>query len=70
LIRLLTCKLSVYKKDEESFSIWKDKIGLPNEKIQCKGDHDNFWSMGDEGPCGPCTEIFWDTHQGKNEDER
>ena len=52
--------VTVYKDDEESASIWADKIGFPRDKIIYCGEKDNFWSMGDTGPCGPCTEIFYD----------
>ncbi|KAF2073516.1 hypothetical protein CYY_005166 [Polysphondylium violaceum] len=53
--------ISVLEGDEESADIWRKEIGLPNEKIMYLGKEDNFWSMGDgPGPCGPCSEIFWD----------
>lgn len=59
--------VTVYAEDDEAFSIWKDKVGVPEEKIIRIGDNkgsryasDNFWQMGDTGPCGPCTEIFYD----------
>lgn len=52
--------VSVYKDDEESFEIWNKKIGIPAEKIYRLGEKDNFWQMGDIGPCGPCTEIHID----------
>ncbi len=59
--------VTVYKDDEESYRIWRDEIGLAATTIIRIGDHegmhhhsDNFWSMGDTGPCGPCTEIFYD----------
>ena len=50
---------TVYKEDNESYEIWKDVIGVPEERIQ-KGDKDNFWHMNIPGPCGPCSEIFID----------
>ena len=50
---------TVYKDDIESFNIWKDVIGVPEDRIQ-KGDKDNFWHMNIPGPCGPCSEIFID----------
>ncbi|MFN3234578.1 MAG: alanine--tRNA ligase [Gammaproteobacteria bacterium] len=51
--------VSVYKDDHESADIWKEVIGFPADRISyC--DEDNFWMMGDTGPCGPCTEIFYD----------
>lgn len=52
--------VTVHYSDKESENIWIYKIGIPKERvIQC-GDNDNFWSMGETGPCGPCTEIFYD----------
>jgi len=51
---------SVYQKDEEAYQIWHQEIGLPIEKIVRLGEKDNFWSMGDTGPCGPCSEILID----------
>mgnify|MGYP000400669861 CR=1 FL=1 len=60
--------VTTYETDEEAYNFWKDNIGVPEEKIirigdkspSKKFDSDNFWSMGDTGPCGPCTEIFYD----------
>lgn len=59
--------VTVYADDDEAFDIWHKEVGLPTEKIVRIGDNkgakyasDNFWSMGDTGPCGPCTEIFYD----------
>jgi len=51
--------VSVYKDDDEAARIWQEQEGVPLERIY-RFDEDNFWSMGDTGPCGPCTEIFWD----------
>ncbi|MRR33778.1 alanine--tRNA ligase [bacterium] len=51
--------VSVYKDDDEAARIWHEQEGVPLERIY-RFDEDNFWSMGDTGPCGPCTEIFWD----------
>ncbi len=47
--------VSVYKDDDEAFNIWRDQIGVPEEKIFRLGEKDNFWAMGDTGPCGPWT---------------
>lgn len=52
--------VTVYHDDIESEKIWENDIGVPKEKIIRCGEKDNFWSMGDVGPCGPCTEIFYD----------
>lgn len=52
--------VSIYKDDDESFEIWHKKMGVPAEKIYRLGEKDNFWQMGDIGPCGPCTEIHID----------
>ena len=51
---------SVYKLDDEAYDIWHKVIGLPPERIVRLGEADNFWQMGDTGPCGPCTEIYID----------
>ncbi|WP_297697003.1 alanine--tRNA ligase [Phenylobacterium sp.] len=52
--------VTVYADDDEAHRLWKKIAGLPDEKIIRIGTSDNFWSMGDTGPCGPCSEIFWD----------
>ncbi len=59
--------VTVYASDDEAFGIWQNEIGVPAERIIRIGDNkgapyasDNFWAMGDTGPCGPCTEIFYD----------
>tara|TARA_Y100000590_G_scaffold8446_2_gene10602 strand:- start:1282 stop:3954 length:2673 start_codon:yes stop_codon:yes gene_type:complete len=52
--------VSVYAEDNESFNLWKKIAGLPENKIYKIATNDNFWSMGDLGPCGPCSEIFYD----------
>ncbi len=52
--------ITVYKEDEPSFKIWKKISGFNDEKIIRISSNDNFWSMGDSGPCGPCSEIFFD----------
>jgi alanyl-tRNA synthetase len=51
---------TVYVDDDEAFELWKKIAGLPESKIARIAGSDNFWSMGDTGPCGPCTEIFFD----------
>ena len=52
--------VTVYSEDDEAFDIWENHIGVPKEKIIRISTSDNFWSMGDTGPCGPCSEIFYD----------
>ncbi|MGQ3671229.1 alanine--tRNA ligase [Xanthobacter sp. TB0136] len=52
--------VTVYSEDDEAFGLWKKIAGLPEEKIIRIATTDNFWSMGDVGPCGPCSEIFFD----------
>lgn len=59
--------VTVYETDDEAFDIWEKEVGVPKERIIRIGDNkggafasDNFWQMGDTGPCGPCTEIFYD----------
>ena len=52
--------VTVYAEDEEAAEIWKKVAGLPDDRIIRIGTSDNFWSMGDTGPCGPCSEIFFD----------
>ncbi|MDD5723076.1 MAG: alanine--tRNA ligase [Syntrophales bacterium] len=52
--------VSVYKDDDEAFEIWNKKMNLPAERIFRLGEKDNFWTMGDTGPCGPCSEIYFD----------
>lgn len=59
--------VTIYETDDEAFDIWHKDIGIPSERIIRIGDNkgapyasDNFWTMGDTGPCGPCTEVFYD----------
>ncbi len=52
--------VSVFVEDDEAFEIWNKVIGLPEDKIKRMGYKDNFWSMGDTGPCGPSSEIYYD----------
>ena len=63
--------VTVYAEDEEAYAIWTGEIGVPAERVIRIGDNkgaryasDNFWMMGDTGPCGPCTEIFYDHGEG------
>ncbi len=59
--------VTVYHTDDEAYALWRDMVGIPPERIVRIGDNkgapyasDNFWQMADTGPCGPCTEIFYD----------
>jgi alanyl-tRNA synthetase len=52
--------VTVFETDDEAFEIWNKQEGVPKERIYRFGEKDNFWSMGDTGPCGPCSEIFID----------
>ncbi|MGK0169571.1 MAG: alanyl-tRNA synthetase [Gammaproteobacteria bacterium] len=52
--------ITVFENDDEAEAIWRDEIGVPADRITRCGEKDNFWSMGDTGPCGPCSEIFYD----------
>jgi alanyl-tRNA synthetase len=52
--------ITIYRDDDEAFAIWHQHIGIPAERIVRLGEKDNFWSMGDTGPCGPCSEIHID----------
>jgi alanyl-tRNA synthetase len=56
--------VTVFKDDDEAAEIWHRQEEVPTERIFRFGEKDNFWSMGDTGPCGPCTEIFWDHGPG------
>jgi len=52
--------VTVYKDDKEAEELWFNEIGIDQNNFSRLGEEDNFWSMGDTGPCGPCTEIFYD----------
>jgi alanyl-tRNA synthetase len=51
---------TVHHSDDEAYALWTDMIGLPKARVHRLGDKDNFWSMGDVGPCGPCSELHYD----------
>ncbi|AIQ94086.1 alanine--tRNA ligase [Prochlorococcus sp. MIT 0604] len=57
--------VSVFHEDEESAKIWRDEIGIHPDRIVKLGDEDNFWSSGKTGPCGPCSELYYDFHPEK-----
>ncbi|MCB1198493.1 MAG: alanine--tRNA ligase, partial [Deltaproteobacteria bacterium] len=52
--------VTIFLDDDQAYAIWKDEIGIDPARIFRFGEKDNFWSMGDTGPCGPCSEIFYD----------
>jgi len=52
--------VTVFEEDDEAHALWVDGIGVPAERVIRIGAKDNFWAMGDTGPCGPCSEIFYD----------
>ena len=59
--------VSVYHEDDEAYAIWRDKIGVPETRI-LRLDEDNFWASGATGPCGPCSEIFYDFHPERGDE--
>ncbi|KAL7207053.1 hypothetical protein ACSBR2_019698 [Camellia fascicularis] len=54
--------VSVYEDDDEAFEMWHDEVGVPVERIKRMGEEDNFWTSGVTGPCGPCSELYYDFH--------
>ena len=60
--------VTIYRDDEEAFEIWSKSINVPNDRIFRLGEKDNFWAMGDTGPCGPCSELHYD--QGASASEQ
>jgi alanyl-tRNA synthetase len=60
--------VSVYEEDDEAYAIWRDKIGVPEKRIKRMDANDNFWAMGVTGPCGPCSEIYYDFHPERGDD--
>uniref|UniRef100_A0A0A0KE77 Alanine--tRNA ligase n=1 Tax=Cucumis sativus TaxID=3659 RepID=A0A0A0KE77_CUCSA len=52
--------ISIYEEDDEAFAIWHDEVGVPIDRIKRMGEDDNFWTSGITGPCGPCSEIYYD----------
>ncbi len=56
--------VTVFEEDVEAVNIWLNEVGVPADRLSRIGAKDNFWSMGDVGPCGPCTEIFYDHGEG------
>ncbi|MBI4567570.1 MAG: alanine--tRNA ligase [Planctomycetes bacterium] len=67
--------VTVHTTDDEAAELWRGRIGLPASRIERRGDHDNFWpadapAQGPNGPCGPCSEIYYDLGEGVNEADR
>ncbi|RCJ24739.1 alanine--tRNA ligase [Nostoc minutum NIES-26] len=60
--------VSVFEDDDEAFSIWRDRIGVPEARIKRLGADDNFWVSGPTGPCGPCSEIYYDFHPERGDE--
>ncbi|QJB44082.1 alanine--tRNA ligase [Dolichospermum flos-aquae] len=60
--------VSVFEDDDEAFAIWRDTIGVNEKRIKRMGADDNFWVSGATGPCGPCSEIYYDFHPERGED--
>lgn len=56
--------VTIYQDDDEAFAIWRDGMDVPEERIVRMGEKTNFWTMGDTGPCGPCSEIIYDQGEG------
>ncbi|XP_030522882.1 alanine--tRNA ligase, chloroplastic/mitochondrial isoform X1 [Rhodamnia argentea] len=54
--------ISVFEDDDEAFEIWHQEVGVPADRIKRMGEDDNFWTSGVTGPCGPCSEIYYDFH--------
>ena len=52
--------ITIYQEDDEALELWRDQVGIPEERIFKMGEKENFWSMGDTGPCGPCSELHYD----------
>ena len=57
--------ITIYKDDDEAYELWKEIAGVPDERIKRLGEKDNFWQMGETGPCGPCSEIHIDRGEDK-----
>ncbi|MEM6597550.1 MAG: alanine--tRNA ligase [Cyanobacteria bacterium P01_D01_bin.36] len=60
---------SVFREDNEAFEIWRDDIGIPENRIIRMGEADNFWKSGPTGPCGPCSELYYDFHPERGDDD-
>ncbi|VVB16802.1 unnamed protein product [Arabis nemorensis] len=61
--------VSIFEDDDEAFEIWKNEVGVPVERIKRMGEADNFWTSGSTGPCGPCSELYYDFHPERGSDD-
>ncbi|KAL5066567.1 hypothetical protein RYX36_028304 [Vicia faba] len=61
--------ISVYQHDDQTFQFWSQQIGVPVKRIKRLGEDDNFWTSGATGPCGPCSEIYYDFHPDRGYDD-
>ena len=61
--------VTIYEKDDESFDLWTKEVGVPAKRVARLGPEDNFWQMAETGPCGPSSEIHWDTQPERGEDD-
>lgn len=59
---------TIHTSDDEAYRIWTEEVGVPKNRVHRLGDKSNFWQMGDTGPCGPCSEIFWDWDPSRGDD--
>ncbi|MFO7865511.1 MAG: alanine--tRNA ligase [Candidatus Aminicenantes bacterium] len=62
--------ITVFRDDDEAYAVWKKEIGIPDNMIFRMGEEDNYWSMGETGPCGPCSEIHYDLNPSGGGDPR
>ena len=60
--------ISVFREDDEAYAIWRDEIGILENRIKRMDEADNFWAAGPTGPCGPCSELYWDFHPERGVD--
>lgn len=61
--------VSVFESDDDAFAIWRDQVGVPEQRIIRMGEADNFWASGPTGPCGPCSELYYDFFPERGDDD-
>ncbi|NJR40244.1 MAG: alanine--tRNA ligase, partial [Leptolyngbyaceae cyanobacterium CSU_1_4] len=61
--------VSVFREDDDAFAIWRDQVGVPIQRIIRMDEADNFWASGATGPCGPCSEIYYDFHPERGDED-